>query len=48
MEEKEAEVFKAMILKDLSGFGISYKLASEAFPDNLPNSPENDTITYIS
>jgi hypothetical protein len=48
MEEKEAEVFKAMVLKDLSTFGISYKLASEAFPGNLPNSPENDTIIYTS
>lgn len=48
MEEKEAEIFKAMILKDLSAFGVSYKLASEAFPGNLPNSPENETITYIS
>lgn len=48
MEHKEAEIFKAMILKDMSAFGISYKLASEAFPGILPNSPENDTITYIS
>ena len=46
MEEKEAEVFKAMILKDLSRFGVTYKVAAEAFADLLPNSPENETIVY--
>jgi hypothetical protein len=46
MEEKEAEVFKAMILKDLSQFGITYKIAAEAFPGILPKTPENDTIIY--
>jgi hypothetical protein len=46
MEEKEAEVFKAMILKDLSSFGITYKLAVEAFPGLLPNTPETEIIVY--
>jgi hypothetical protein len=48
MEEKEAEVFKAMILKDLSSFGITYKLAVEAFPGLLPNTPETETIIYTT
>lgn len=47
MEEKEAEIFKAMILKDLSSFGITYKIASEAFSGLLPNTPETETETIV-
>ena len=46
MEEKEAEVFKAMILKDLSRFGITYKVAAETFAGLLPSTPEDETIVY--
>jgi hypothetical protein len=36
-----------MILKDLSSFGITYKIASEAFSGLLPNTPETETETIV-
>lgn len=46
MEEKEAEIFKAMLMKDLTPYGLSYRLVNEAFPGLLPNIPDEETIVY--
>lgn len=47
MEKNEAEVFLSMFKKDLSVYGITRRIASEAFPQLLPPLPPetvNETI----
>lgn len=47
MEKDEAAVFAAMFRKDLSEYGLSYRIVASAFPDLLPPAPtiEAETIT---
>lgn len=48
MEKPEAELFLAMLRKDLTPYGITYRMVLDAFPSLLPpipTTPVNDTIT---